>query len=81
MVNLILNAHSGATAEAINYPAAGGSSYGTSVQAGVKAVADAVTSFVGNCPNSEIVLVGYSQVRTSIDHVLFDLVGLADSRA
>ncbi|KAL9625033.1 MAG: hypothetical protein Q9160_000762 [Pyrenula sp. 1 TL-2023] len=70
VVNLILNAHSGATSEAINYPAAGGSSYGTSVQAGVKAVTDAVTSFVGNCPNSEVVLVGYSQGAQIIDDAL-----------
>jgi acetylxylan esterase len=31
VVNLILNAHPGSTAEVINYPAAGGNSYGSSV--------------------------------------------------
>lgn len=63
VVNLILNAHKGATAEAINYPAAGGNSYGASVQAGVKAVASQVQSYAKQCPNTKLVLVGYSQVR------------------
>lgn len=62
VVNLILNAHPGATSEAINYPAAGGNSYGSSVQAGVKAVTSQVTSFAQRCPNTKLVLVGYSQV-------------------
>ncbi|KAH7050065.1 acetylxylan esterase precursor [Macrophomina phaseolina] len=61
VVNLILNAHPGATSEAINYPAAGGNSYGTSVQAGTKAVAQQVEAYVKACPNSKIVMVGYSQ--------------------
>lgn len=65
VVNLVLGAHTGATAEAIDYPAAGGDSYGSSVQAGVKAVTSAVTSFAQQCPDTAIVLVGYSQVRTS----------------
>lgn len=39
VVSLILNAHPGVTSEAIDYPAAGGSSYGSSVVAGVTAVA------------------------------------------
>jgi len=66
-VNLILNAHPGATAEAINYPAAGGTdaAYASSVQAGVQAVANAVNSFNTKCPNTELVLVGYSQVSAS----------------
>ena len=63
VVNLILNAHSGSTAEAINYPAAGGNDYGTSVQTGVQSVASQVNSFNEQCPSTELVLVGYSQVR------------------
>lgn len=63
VVNLILNAHSGSTAEAIDYPAAGGDSYGSSVQAGVQAVTTAVTNFANECPSTKLVVVGYSQVR------------------
>ena len=64
VVNLILNAHSGSTAEAINYPAAGGtdSAYAQSVQAGVAAVGSQVNAFNEQCPEAELVLVGYSQV-------------------
>jgi acetylxylan esterase len=62
VVNLILNAHPGSTAEAINYPATGGDSYGSSVQAGVQAVMNQVNAFYAQCPNTKLVLVGYSQV-------------------
>jgi len=67
VVNLVLNAHPGSTAEAINYPACGGQSqcggvsYANSVIAGVQAVASAVNSFNTRCPNTQLVLVGYSQ--------------------
>lgn len=68
VVNLVLNAHPGSTAEAINYPACGGQascggvSYAASAVAGVAAVASAVNSFNSRCPNTQLVLVGYSQV-------------------
>jgi len=68
VTNLVLNAYPGSTAEAINYPACGGQSscggvsYANSVVAGVKAVASAVNSFNTRCPNTLLVLVGYSQV-------------------
>jgi acetylxylan esterase len=68
VVNLVVGAHSGATSEAINYPACGGqascggASYASSVQQGVSAVTSAVNNFNSQCPNSQIVLVGYSQV-------------------
>lgn len=68
VVNLVLNAHPGATSEAINYPACGGQSscggvsYANSVVAGTAAVASAVNSFNSQCPNTQLVLVGYSQV-------------------
>lgn len=61
VVNLILNAHPGSTAEVINYPAAGGDSYASSVQAGVKAVTNQINSFAASCPNTQLVYVGYSQ--------------------
>ncbi|CZS90052.1 probable acetyl xylan esterase (Axe1) [Rhynchosporium agropyri] len=67
VVNLVLNAYPGSTAEAISYPACGGQSscgglsYGNSALAGVKAVASAVNSFNSRCPNTILVIVGYSQ--------------------
>jgi acetylxylan esterase len=69
VVNLILNAHPGATSEAISYPACGGQascgsiSYANSVLQGVSAVAAAVNSFNTKCPSTQLVLVGYSQVN------------------
>jgi len=67
VVNLITQAHSGATSEAINYPACGGQSacgsvsYGDSAKRGVAAVVSAVNSFNSKCPSTQMVLVGYSQ--------------------
>jgi acetylxylan esterase len=69
VVNLVLQAYPGSTAEAINYPACGGQStcggvsYGNSALQGVTAVTSAVNSFNTKCPNTKLVLVGYSQVR------------------
>lgn len=77
VVDLVLAAHSGATSEAINYPACGGQSscggdsYSQSVQAGFAAAASAVNSFNSQCPDTELVLVGYSQVRHSVLVLLF----------
>jgi acetylxylan esterase len=70
VVNLILAAYAGSTSEAINYPACGGQSscggvaYGDSAKQGTAAVAAAVNSFYSQCPSTQLVLVGYSQVRT-----------------
>ncbi len=68
VVNLILAAYPGATSEAIVYPACGGQSscggvaYGDSARQGTAAVASAVNSFYSQCPTTQLVLVGYSQV-------------------
>ena len=68
VVNSIVGAYPGATSEAINYPACGGQascggvSYGDSVRQGIQAVSSAVNSFNQQCPDTQIVLVGYSQV-------------------
>ncbi|KAF7763666.1 CAZyme family CE5 [Agaricus bisporus var. burnettii] len=67
VVNSIISAFPGATAEPINYPACGGQascggvSYASSVVQGVAAVARQVNSFNQQCPNAVLVLVGYSQ--------------------
>lgn len=71
VVNLILQAYPGATSEAIIYPACGGQSscggaqYGDSARQGTSNAASQVNSFHTRCPNAQIVLVGYSQVRFS----------------
>lgn len=68
VVQRIQRAKSGATAEAINYPACGGQascggmSYANSVVAGTRAVAQAVNAFNQRCPQTQLVLIGYSQV-------------------
>ncbi|VDC06425.1 unnamed protein product [Peniophora sp. CBMAI 1063] len=67
VVNSILSAYSGSTAEVINYPACGGQascggvSYANSVIQGVSAVASQVNAFNTQCPSTHLVLVGYSQ--------------------
>jgi acetylxylan esterase len=68
VVNGILSAYSGSTSEAISYPACGGQSscggvsYSSSVAQGIQAVASAVNAYNSRCPQTQLVLVGYSQV-------------------
>ena len=68
VVNLVLQAYPGSNAEAINYPACGGQSscggvsYDSSQSQGTTAVVNAVTAYNKKCPNTQLVLVGYSQV-------------------
>lgn len=68
VVNGLLSAYSGSTAEAISYPACGGQascgsvSYSNSVAQGIAAVASAVNTYNTQCPSTKLVLVGYSQV-------------------
>jgi acetylxylan esterase len=68
VVQLVLQSYSGSTSEAISYPACGGqsscggASYASSVNQGISAIASAVNNFNSQCPNSIIVIVGYSQV-------------------
>ncbi|KAH6662343.1 acetyl xylan esterase II precursor, partial [Halenospora varia] len=74
VVNLVLKAQSGSTAEAIVYPACGGqsscggASYASSVQQGTAAVAKAVNAFNTKCPDTKLVLVGYSQGGQIMDN-------------
>ncbi|KAJ5126572.1 hypothetical protein N7448_007351 [Penicillium atrosanguineum] len=76
VVNEVLSAYSGSTAEAIVYPACGGQSscgsisYSSSVTEGIQAVASAVNSFNSQCPQAKIVLVGYSQGGEIMDAAL-----------
>lgn len=72
VVDMIKREFPGATSEAINYPACGGQAqcggiqYGDSARQGTQAVANAVNSFHQRCPNTKLVLVGYSQVSLPV---------------
>ncbi|KAI9163924.1 Acetylxylan esterase [Paramyrothecium foliicola] len=74
LVDRIKSSNPGATSEAITYPACGGQSscggvqYGDSARQGTSAVASAVNSFNQRCPNTKIVLVGYSQGGQIMDN-------------
>lgn len=76
VANLITQTYSGSTSEAIDYPACGGQSscggvsYANSAKQGVAAVASAVNAFNKKCPNTSIVLVGYSQGGQIMDDAL-----------
>ena len=77
VVNEILNSHSGATAEAIDYPASGSNpSYSESVQEGTSAVCSQVSSFAQQCPDTQLVLVGYSQVCIGHPGCMSAIVGM-----
>ncbi|KAI1500454.1 carbohydrate esterase family 5 protein [Biscogniauxia marginata] len=67
MIQLIQGAYPGTTSEAIVYPAAGGNAYGSSVTAGITAVVNQVSSFVEKCPDTKVVMVGYSQGSQIMD--------------
>jgi acetylxylan esterase len=68
LVNQIKSAFPGSGASAIVYPACGGQascggvSYDRSQSQGTAAVVKAVTAYVKRCPQTQIILVGYSQV-------------------
>lgn len=68
VVNAVLAAYPGSTAEAIVYPACGGQSscggvsYDSSATQGTAAVVNGVTALNKQCPSTQIVLIGYSQV-------------------
>jgi len=67
VVNLILSSYPCSTLEAITYPACGGqSSYSgiadsNSASQGTTSVTNAVNSLYQRCPNTQIMLIGYSQ--------------------
>lgn len=63
LVDLVLKAFPGATAEAVDYPAAGGANYSSSVAEGITAVLAQLEAFSARCPDSILIMHGYSQVR------------------
>jgi acetylxylan esterase len=69
LVNQVVAAYPGTGSEAIVYPACGGqascggASYDSSASQGTAAVVKAVTAYNTKCPSTQIVLIGYSQVR------------------
>lgn len=68
LVQMVQQAYPGTTADPIAYPACGGqsscggASYDSSAQQGTAAVVSAVQSLNQRCPDTKIVLIGYSQV-------------------
>lgn len=76
LVNSIASAYPGSTKEAIVYPACGGQSscggvsYENSASQGTAAVVKAVTNLNQRCPDTKIVLVGYSQGGQIMDNAL-----------
>ncbi|KAK3379435.1 cutinase-domain-containing protein [Lasiosphaeria ovina] len=67
LVDLLARTFPGATAEAITYPAAGGADYGASVAEGIGAVVAQTARFAARCPESIIVMHGYSQGAQIMD--------------
>lgn len=68
LVNMVMQAYPGAQSAPISYPACGGQSscggisYDQSATQGTAAVVTAVTDLNSRCPDTKIVLIGYSQV-------------------
>ena len=71
LIDNIISSNSGATAEAIDYPATGDNPpYAESRSEGVSAVNSQVASFASQCPDTKLVLVGYSQGAEIFDLAL-----------
>ncbi len=67
LVDLITNTFPGTTSEAVIYPAAGDANYSSSVTAGVLAVLAQATQFVAQCPETILIMHGYSQGAQIMD--------------
>ncbi|KAI0397041.1 carbohydrate-binding module family 1 protein [Xylariaceae sp. FL0594] len=76
LVDMVKAAYPGSQSSAIDYPACGGQSscggipYDQSAQQGTTAVINAVNSLNQRCPNTQIVLIGYSQGGQIMDNAL-----------
>jgi acetylxylan esterase len=76
LVNMVVQAYSGTQSAAISYPACGGqsscggASYDSSATQGTAAVVSAVNSLNSRCPDTKIVLIGYSQGGQIMDNAL-----------
>ncbi|EQB54919.1 cutinase [Colletotrichum gloeosporioides Cg-14] len=74
IVDDLTKANQGATNEAINYPACGGGtdclgvSYADSVKNGTDSVATAINDFNKRCPQTKIVMLGFSQGAQIMDN-------------
>ncbi|KIH91129.1 acetyl xylan esterase (Axe1) [Sporothrix brasiliensis 5110] len=83
LVDMVVRANSGATSEAIVYPACGGqsscggASYDSSASQGTAAVVKAVTALNTQCPDTKIVLIGYSQGGQIMDNAICGGAGAA----
>ena len=71
LVDLVLKALPGATAEAVDYPAAGGANYSESVAAGITAVLAQLVAFSARCPETVLVMHGYSQVSSASERGIY----------
>ncbi|CAI7676481.1 unnamed protein product [Penicillium pancosmium] len=61
LADLVLQQNPGATQEAIDYPALPFPVYIADVSIGIKAVTNQFTRYTSSCPNSTLVIIGYSQ--------------------
>ncbi|KAJ5414748.1 cutinase [Penicillium cosmopolitanum] len=61
LADLVLQGNPGATQEAIDYPALAFPVYIADVSIGIKAVTDQFARYTSSCPDSTLVLIGYSQ--------------------
>ncbi|KAI1071354.1 hypothetical protein LB507_011567 [Fusarium sp. FIESC RH6] len=74
LIDMIVADHAGATSEAIDYPACGGQAscgnveYGASAKQGTEAVTKAVNALSERCPDTKIVMIGYSQGGQIMDN-------------
>jgi acetylxylan esterase len=67
LVDLVAKRFPGATSEPIDYPAAGGKRYGASVADGIAAVVRQTEAFAARCPDSVVIMHGYSQGAQIMD--------------